>query len=246
MTALLVGSSSLGASGADFRVENRVFVGSQKKPVAQSTTIFHGGIVYDYLAEPAEVTVFDPARGRFVLLDVMRKIKTELTTETLEKAIGSLKKRAQSEEDPYTQFVHNPSFERQLDESSGEVTFDSDWMTYRVLGTAPAKPELAHQYREFSDAYASLNTFVRPGSRPPFARLIVNEAVEKRGEIPKRVDLRVTLSKGFPPKRISLHSEHHLILQLVESDRRRVAQTGQFLAMFNTVSYGDYEKKPEE
>ena len=40
--------------GEDFRIENSVYLGSQKEPRIRSTTIFCGGVVYDYLEEPAD------------------------------------------------------------------------------------------------------------------------------------------------------------------------------------------------
>jgi hypothetical protein len=243
VTAALVFAAVVPALGSDFRVENKVFLGGEKEPAAQSTTIFHGGMVYDYLAEPAEVTIFDPVRGRFVLLDPTRRIKAELTLEVIGKAIDRVKTRLGDSDDPHTRFQASPSFDEQVDPSTGELVFQSDWMTYRVSGAATDDVESVRQYREFSDAYARLNTFLRPGSRPPFARLIVNEALEKRGEIPMKVELNLTLKKGLPPKRVNMRSEHHLIPQLVESDRRRVAQTDQFLAMFSSLSFSDYQAK---
>jgi hypothetical protein len=242
----LVAAASAPILASDFRVENKVFSGDQKEPVAQSTTIFHGGIVYDYLAQPAEMTIFDPVRGRVVLLDPTRRIKAELTLEVINGAIDRVKARLGNGDDPYKRFLANPAFDEHVDPSTGEIVFQSDWMTYRVSGAATDKAESARQYREFSDAYARLNTFLRPGSRPPFARLIVNEALEKRGEIPMKVDLNLTLKKGLPPKRINMRSEHHLIPQLVESDRRRVAQTDEFLTMFSSLSFSEYQAKMQE
>jgi hypothetical protein len=242
-TTLLVWFLAGVALAADFRVENTVYVGGEKDPVARSTTIFHEDVVYDYLAEPAEVTIFDPARHRFVLLDTTRRIKTELTAETVDKAIETLKKRLATSSDPSAQFLRNPSFDQRVDESTGDLTFNGEWMSYRVSGVVPDDAEAVRQYREFSDAYAKLNTFIRPQSRPPFARMIVNEALEKRSEIPVKVEMTVTLKKGLSPKRVSMRSEHQLITQLAESDRRHVAQTGEFVAMFNAVSFSDYEAR---
>lgn len=246
LNTLLVWLLAGATFAADFRVENTVYAGGEKDPVARSTTIFHEGVVYDYLAEPAEVTVFDPARHRFVLLDTTRRIKTELTAEAVDRAIETLKKRLAANRDPCTQFLLSPSFDQRMDESTGELTFSGEWMSYRVEGVATDDAQRARQYREFSDAYAKLNTFIRPQSRPPFARMIVNKELEKRGEIPVKVEMTVTLKKGLSPKRVSMRSEHRLTTELAESDRRRVVQTNEFIAMFNAVGFSEYEARSKE
>ena len=62
------------ARAESFRVDNKVFVNNEKEPRIQSTTIFHEGRVYDFLKSPGEITLFDSARHRFVLLDPARRV----------------------------------------------------------------------------------------------------------------------------------------------------------------------------
>ncbi len=54
------------ALGQQFRVENAVYLDTENRPYSQSTTIFVDGKVYDYLHQPEEVVIFDPAERRFV------------------------------------------------------------------------------------------------------------------------------------------------------------------------------------
>ena len=78
----LLSSSTLlaeAARGADFRVENSVFVEGQSQPQSQGVTIFRDGLVYDFLNEPAEVIVFDKANRRFILLDITRRVRSEIS-----------------------------------------------------------------------------------------------------------------------------------------------------------------------
>ena len=46
-------------------------------------------------------------------------------------------------------------------------------------------------------------------------------------------------------QKITVRSEHQVIPRLVESDRARVAQTDQFMAMFPTVSFRQYQSRIE-
>ena len=114
-------------------------------------------------------------------------------------------------------------------------------MTYRVLGSRVKDVGIARQYGQFSDWYARLNTFLRPGSRPPFPRLAINDVFDERGEIPSRIVLILKRRGGIHLRSEQLRSEHRLIKHLVESDRRRVARTGEQMATFKSVSFREYE-----
>ena len=68
MTVAGVASPWLNAA-EDFRIETKVYSGRDKSPVSQNVTLFQAGYVYDYMADPERVAVFDRAHGRFILLD---------------------------------------------------------------------------------------------------------------------------------------------------------------------------------
>ena len=231
------------AWAADFRVENKVFLGSDKEPRSESTTIFKDGVVYDYLVDPAEVTVLDISRGRFFLLDTHLKLKTQLSAKLVKASIDSLKTRSDLNDDPFAVFLINPSFDCQVDDERGELLFSSTLMEYRVL-TEPAKtPEVASKYRQFSDWYARLNTYLRPGARPPFARMLVNKELGRRGELPREVHLSLKPKQGLGSRTIRMHSRHNIVTRLGDVDLRRVAQTAEHLAVFQPVSFKEYERQ---
>ena len=231
------------ALGVDFRVENRVFSGGGKTPQVQSTTIFLDGVVYDYLEHPKEITIFDGANGRFICLDPIRHLRTELATEHLESLATRLKDWAANQPDGFLKFLADPKFEKSLAENTGERLFESPWMTYRVTAVRTGDPEIASQYAAFSDWYGRLNTRTNPGSRPPFARMIVSGELDREQLFPEKVHLTLSPNAGgLLAKKTTLRSEHKLVRQLVESDRRRVAQTDQYLAIFKPVSFQEYQE----
>jgi hypothetical protein len=247
LAAVCLGLLAAGPAGAeDFRVENKVFTGSDNDPSAESTTIFYNGVVYDYLKKPAETMVLDKDRGRLVLLDTGRRIKTELTTQEVEAFTDRLQeraaRRASRSDNPFVAFQADPKFEQEFDETSRELTFRSPWMTYRVVTADAQSKEIAQQYRQFADWQARINSVINRRAIPPFARLLVNAELERREEVPREVHLTLRPPGGFPPRRITAHSEHQLIRTVVESDRRRVLQTGQFMAIFQPVSFEEYQK----
>lgn len=225
------------------RIESKVFLGIDKDPKAENTTIFHRGVVYDYLRSPAETIVLDPSRGRFVLLDPNRRIRTELTTHEVAALSENLRQWAQTQTDAFLKFLAAPKFEEQFDEQTGEVVFQSPWVTYRVATAEADSEAVLQQYREFSDWYARLNARLNPGYKLVFARLALNEALQKRHQLPREITLTVQPRKAFSFQKTVVRSEHQFVYHLVESDRDRIAQTGQFMAIFQPVEFSQYEKK---
>lgn len=233
------------AASEDFRVENEVFFGSRKKADSRSTTIFREGVVYDYLEDPAEVIVFDKQAGRFVLLDTVRRVRAELTTQEVLAFTQRLQRRAEAQRDPFIKFLAAPRFGEQFDKASGELTLSSAWMTYRLVLVDAESPAISQQYREFSDWYARLNTLLHPGSKPPLARLAVNAALAKREATPREVRLTLTPRQGSPPKRTTIRSRHRLVRRLAEADLDRAAQTRQFMEIFKPLSFKEYRRKAQ-
>jgi len=226
----------------DFRVENKMFVGNESTPKSESTTIFHQGIVYDYLEKPAEVIVFDKARMRFILLDPGRRVRAELTTDEVKGLTNDLRVRAAAQDKELHKFLAHPKFDERVDEKTRELVFDSPWLTYRVAAEPAEVSEMARQYREFSDWYVQLNTRFVPGYKQTFARMAINEVLEKRGELPREVHL--TVKSKVPFQKTTARSQHQVVRRLVQSDRDRVAQTDQFMAIFQPVSMDEYQKRP--
>jgi hypothetical protein len=238
----VVAARAEAATSEDFRVENKVFFGSGKRADNRSTTIFRDGTVYDYLEEPAEVVVFDKRGGRFVLLDMARRVRAELTTEEVLAFTERLQHRAEAQQDPLMRFLAAPQLDEQFDAASGELTLSSPWVTYRLLLVDTQSQAISQQYREFSDWYARLNTLLSPGSKPPFARLAVNEALAKRQAVAREVHLTLTTKRGFPPTRTTIRSSHRLVRRLAEADLDRVAQTRQFMRIFQPVEFEQYRR----
>jgi hypothetical protein len=239
---VLVGSAGGRLAADDFRVENKIYVGSEKEPSSRSTTIFYDGLVYDFLVQPAEITVFDKAHGRFILLDTAGKLRTELPTDQIAALNEKLKAWAAEQKDTFVKFMSNPEFTEEFDKSAGVLKFESPWVTYRVTVVDAQSAAIAQQYREFSDWYMKLNTRINPGAKLPFARLAVNAVLEKRREVPREVELSMR-PKRVSFQRINVRSEHQLSRTLVESDRQRVTQAMEAIAGFDLLEFDQYQKR---
>ena len=250
--ALVIAVEMMLASGGpawameeDFRIDSKVFVGSEKEPKSENNTIFCRGVVYDYLQKPAEIIVFDLPRGRFILLDPVRRFKAEVTTKEVLTLNENLRQWTATQTDAFFKFLGSPKFEERIEERSGELLFESPWITYRVAARDAESDAIAEQYRQFSDWCARLNTRLNPGYKLALARLELNEALFKRRQVPQTITLTVQSKKGFPFQKTVVRSEHQFVRHLVESDRDRIAQTDQFLAIFQPVDFDDYQKRLE-
>jgi hypothetical protein len=230
------------ADGCDFRVENRVFVGEDEAPVGHSTTLFHQAMVYDYLENPAEVVVFDRKADLFTLLDPARQVRCEIADDEVLVLAERVRELAGRQSDPLLRFFATPRFDERFDPAAGELILSSPWLTYRLSVEEPAEEDMARQVREFSDGYARLNALLSPGSRPPSARLVVNEALEKRAVIAREVRLAIDPPEQSDLPGSRMRSQHDFAVGLAESDLARVRQTRQWMQDFRWVTFDAYRR----
>ena len=193
--------------------------------------------------------MFDKDHHRFVLLDVTRRVKTESSTDEIATLNEQLRAggAGSHSDDPLFKFFADPQFQQSVDEPTGNLVFTSPWLTYRVALADPESEAVAEQYHTFSNWYAMLNTRLNPGAKPPYARIAVNESLAKRHQVPKEVQLTMPAKKSYPFQKatFTIRSEHVLIRQLVHSDRDRIKETDEFIAVFQPVDFTKYQKSGE-
>jgi hypothetical protein len=230
--------------GDDFRVENRVYADEQRQLNSHSTTIFHGDAVYDFLTEPAEIVVFDKAGSKFVLLDLRRRVRTELRTVEVTAFVNRIREWAYDHPDPLLHFQGDPKFDEQFDAKSVQLTLKSPLMIYEAR-LARSSEAVSRQYRQFCDWYAELNTVLSSGSRPPFARLMLDEAIARRNATVREVKLTIIppSKPGTSMAAMTVSSRHELTPTLSAEDLRRVEQAREHMRNFTLVKFADYHKK---
>lgn len=224
------------AVGQDFRVESEVSLRDNKKPFSENLTLFANDMVYDFLlTKPEEITIFDPAGGKFVLLDPARKLKLTIAREDILSLIAKLKASEYGTKDP---FLFAPLFNVGFDQQNSWVTLTSSRITYRVKGLVPKDPGVVYQYRRFADWYARLNATV-PGNMPPFARIEMNKEIAIRGFIPEQVELTLK-SRGRTPKKTELVSRHLVVWQLSNRDRDKIESAEAYKSSFRPATFKEY------
>ena len=255
LAVMVLSQTTRSAVGDEFRIVTKVYYGradeaagerDERSLAAETLTLFAGGVVYDFLksGDREEMTVFDPERRRFVLLDPKRRVQTALTLDGVLTFTAQIKARL--EETGRTEFAA-PTFEVKDERENGRLSLvlDNPAIKYIVVGEAVSSQETVMQYQQFADWYARLNT-MRPGNAPPFARLRLNSELATRRWIPREVTRIVTIKRGLRSHQSAMHSTHNATWLLSQSDRRRIEQVGTAMASYRSVGFRVYLELPSE
>jgi hypothetical protein len=239
------------ALAEDFRLQTKVYQGDEPEPVRQNTTLFRGGLVYDLMGDPLEVTIFDRPHGenagRFILLDSPRQMQTEVTLAEVQQFMQRVSGWAAGHDDALYNSLVRPEFKQErLPEDDG-WKFTGTWLTYQVK-CAPATSEAVfQQYDEFSDWFVRLNTMLSIRSRPPLglARLAVNSSLRTRKEIPSEVTLTVTTNRLLR-KQVTYRTEHQLTTLFPSSDLAKISDVEKYRVRLKRVTLEEYLAPPPE
>jgi hypothetical protein len=239
---LAAGMLAATAAADDFYVQNKVFLG---KETIESTTVFSAGTVYDFLSSPDETTLFDAPRSRFVILDPTRRVKTLVSTEQVDGFMQKMKSEALNRPVPLLLFLADPKFEETYDADSGELVLSSEWMKYKVKTAPPKLEEMTARYARYSNWQVKLNALIKPGSLPPFARLLLNESLAKRDRVPSEVEL--TRYAQHPKNRqITIRAEHHFYSGIGRREQKQIEEANRGLVLFPSVPLSEYYQRQAE
>jgi hypothetical protein len=226
----------------DFRVDSRVFVGKETTPHSRNVTLFQATHVYDFLDKPRQITFYDLARGRIVLVDPERNVKAEVSRAMLDAFCDNLRRAEKQTQDPVLSFALHPVFDEREEQERDETerVFASKYITYRIAPVAGESAGMAARYREFSDASARLNALVNRGSLPPFPRLAVNESLAEKAQLPVKVHLAISPAKFIGGRTVVFRSEHEYRPRLLDSDLRQINDAGDALAKAAPLALGEF------
>ncbi len=199
-------------------------------------------MVYDFLDNPPEVVVLDPAASRFILLDAGRRMVAEVGIKEVSLLNDFQQVWATRQPSRVLQFFGNPKLEESFNKKARELTMSSPWAIYKIE-LAPAGKSVVEQYRVFCDYYARLNSVMAPKSRPPFLRLVVDEAIVRHEAIPRQIELTLVSTKGETVHRTVLRSQHKLVQPLAQADLDRIAATQRDIKAFKRASFEEYRER---
>ena len=257
------------ASAQEFGVYTKVFniAGATPKTtpevIVRSLTLFRSGAVYDTIHSAGEVTIFEPSRRRFVIVNGPRRLTTELSFEEIDK---SLKKAELATREYIAQLRRkgdarslaaaapllaqlDPGFSEQFDAPSATLLLPGRGFRYRVNCTrTPSSANIDRlafnaargRYLEYADWTAKLNYLLHPRALFPAPRIRLNQALKTRKLLPLRVELRDNSAGGF-----HLRAEHRYQWQLTGKDRDDIVhwETLRTAGTLRVVRFAEYRRR---
>jgi len=241
------------AEGGRFRVETVVYDAEDAEhPVARSLTLFDNGVAWDFLdaldeeghpraAEPAEIVLHDPARGRVVLVDPARNVKTRVELVRLERLRASLAAWAKTSDDTLLRWAGDPGIAEKATEEGRTIVLAGPRVRYEVRHEPAPCAGAAADYRRFADTALLIKALLHPGGIPPFPRSAINARVAEADALPASVRLSIEsrLGRIGAPPTVS-RSEHRAIESWTASDHKRVATAGERLSEAEEVDLAAY------
>lgn len=235
--------------GQEFRIESSVYNSTSNLPVSQNVTLFSQGLIYDFQlsddAQPTalEIAIYDTRKQMMILLDPERKVRFELPDLRLMKIVEAV--RRDTLQDNRTSFLVEDDFTEDIDLSTNWVTLTSPEIEYRFHGKQPKDVSLIPSYLKFLDRFTQLNAS-DPTKLPPFARMKLNQSIQRLGWVPSEVQISVK-QNGLFRQPFSAKSKHVLINKLSDQDRQRITKAKQNWMQFESVDLEEYrglEKNP--
>jgi len=239
------------------RVESELLAAGDKQ-VARTVTLFHEGVAWDFLETPVaptakgappttklvEIVLHDPVRERVVIIDPVRRVKTEISTVQLERLASSLAKWARDSDDRLVRWAGGTDFNEGLHADDDTIELVGPRARYAVKHASASSPAQADSYRRFADTAILLKALMQPGGMPPFPRLAINRELARAGAIPTEVTLEIEprgISFGGPTRMRGLHHTHP---RLLEEDLDRIAAAEAAMAEAETIELADYATAP--
>ena len=242
---LFVSVAAVGFAAETFRVENDLRWGNAA-PV-RSTTLFDGTVFYNLIGANGEITVFDPQKDTFTLLDPELRLQTHLAVSETKRFIDAQRIQLESHKNEFVAFAAKPVFIMEFDEVGGQMALQSSWVDYTLTTKAFPDAATAKAYLDFCDWTCYLNQRITPGLTMPLIRLEVNRILREKSRFPTNIKVSIfPTGKKFLGKEENIQATHELSRRLSEADRQRIARTHELMRTFTVVPFAVYQTKVAE
>jgi hypothetical protein len=249
---VLLLACAAGAPAQDFRVYTQIFdvrateAAAQKngrpRLVGRSTSLFHAGKVYDLVDSVNQMTIFEPAQQRFVIVDGPRRVLTEISFDDIENRLFQAGKSAEqhvAELDGQNtadakrlagqlRFQLAPHFDEEFDDKKILLKLNSRFLAYEVKCAPQRSPEVIESYLNYADWAARLNFLVNDHAMLPAPRLALNAVLRRRQLLPVEVTLRTSHQDG-----LHLRAVHRFDWKPDDDDRKTITDWEKLMAARN-------------
>jgi hypothetical protein len=239
----------------DFHVETVVdaLTPRESRELTHSTTLFHAGKTYDFIADMGELVIFDQSHDRFTLLNTKQHRATDVHIDEVnhlvqigEQALADYVKALRNSGKPGQQpmidallFQFHPQFTQSVLQTNRGPMLDlkSDFFHYQVLCATPPTPAHGEAYLSYADRIVRLNYVLNPGKTLPEQRIKLDAALRQSGYIP----VEVTFGD---PNTVQVRARNRIYWGLSDRDRQLIGDWDGLMARgeLRKVSFQDYQR----
>lgn len=227
----------------EFKILTEVFTAQSTSPVSINETIFLKGLVYDFRYasnshSPLEVSIYQPQKRSFVLLDYAKQQRLELDSLQLIRIVEGMKTDINSHDQMKPVFMDD--FVAQNDIENYQVSVSNNFVTYSAVGQRPKNDSMLNGYFQFLDQFTLVGA-TNPHALPPFPRMQLNREIKKIGFIPTQINLEIK-PNDFRPTGLTAHSTHRLVGSLDASDVKKTKTAHQDWLTFKRIELAEYRQ----
>lgn len=236
----------------DFKLALGLF-GADQAPLGTGELVVRKGVAYQFLSEAKqEVQIVDPNHARVILLDLKRKLQTEITPSQLDAHVARLRRtieaaietREKSKDRSdrvaagMSRELVNPNFKTEFDPLSHRLRLAN--ATVEVVATGDPEPDSRRLalIQCVLTAIVKLGSLREPDTLPPFTRLEALNAL-MTGHKLRPAEVTMVLRLAGPPKK--LRWTFKLVAELTNREREAIARVDQLRVNTRFVPYASYD-----
>jgi hypothetical protein len=224
-----------------FRMDNEITSG---KFVVRSKTYFLDDDFLGVIEDNGEMTYYNAARDTFTLLAPSLRIQTQLSASETRRVIDATLdglRFSKTEIEPRYEFVANPVFKTALDNKSGQLALQSNWVDYKMTTEIFTDNNIAKRYFDFCNITCYLNYRVTNSHRQLY-RLEVNRVLRKENRFPQNITAIFYPNGKTGKTEETISSSHKLIRRLTDEDKNKINMVQNSINKFKTVKFNDYQE----
>ncbi len=235
---------------ADFKIQVGEFA-LQKEPVSTEEIVIRQGRAYIFPSDSKEVVIIEPARKRLELLDVGRKLQSEISFRTLDESLDKVKKSLREAADDREKRggrgnVLEAKMTRDLFET--KLAIAEEPKTHRVRLTNPVVEVVADGEPEPDaprlamvavtlESIAKLGAFKVPNDLPPFVELEAIAALTGARKL-RPTELTYLYRLNGPPRKF--HRTYRMVPTLTDREVEAIARVDRLREVAPSLRYGQY------
>jgi hypothetical protein len=242
---------------ADFKLTIELF-GVQKPAIARAELVVRNGLAYQFVSDvPDEVTIVESGMARVQLLDLKRRLLTEVSDRQLDAALVRTRQQALARVDAQvkaggkanrvsaamTRDLFDPRFQSDYVAGSHRLRLTNPTVEIDASGEPDADPARLSAIHAGLATVAKLDALREPDGLPPFTRLDAFDAISV-GHRLRPTEISVLYRLAGTPKR--LRWTYQLVPRLTARENEAIARVDRMRVDARFLPFDRYEEVEEK